>query len=291
MNKRALWFVIIGLVCLQIGTFIYFTSKNSSSGPPSETVAKIGQAEVSREEWLARLEDRYGKETLEQMVNIRVVEELSKKYHVTVKESAIDRELEMFKVSANATENEGHETEKEWRKQIRYSILLEELLTKDVNVTEKEMKNYYLENKGQYAFKDAYHLSQIKVSSKKQADEVIKELKEGSSFQVLAEEHASAEETQGDLGFLSQGHPSFPEEYLKEAASLKPGMYSEHPVKIKNGYAVLFLEEKIKGRTYSYNDVKEQIRRQLALEQIQGEISVKPLWKEAKAEWFYGQKD
>ncbi|KZZ86546.1 peptidyl-prolyl cis-trans isomerase [Bacillus sp. SJS] len=291
MNKRALWFVIIGLALLNLATFLFFMSKESAPDESSETVAKIGKTEVTREEWLAQLENRFGKETLEQMVNSRVVEELSKKYNITVKDETIDRELDMFKASSNVTESEGLENEKEWGKQIRYSILLEELLTRDVNVSEAAMKTYYSENKAQYVFDDAYHLSHIAVKSEKQAEEVIKELKAGSSFQALAEEHASAPEHQGDLGFITEDQTSVPKAYRKAAASMGAGEYSKQPVKTDKGYAVLFLNEKINGRTYSYNEVKEQIRRQLALEQMEGEVSVKPLWEEAKAEWFYGQKD
>ncbi|MBS2967288.1 peptidyl-prolyl cis-trans isomerase [Metabacillus sp. KIGAM252] len=291
MNKRALWFVIIGLAVLNLGTFLYFMKKEPAPAESSETVAKIGQTEVTREEWLAQLENRFGKETLEQMVNSRVVEELSKKYKINVKDETIDRELDIFKASSNVTESEGLENEKEWRKQIRYSILLEELLTRDVNVSEEAMKTYYSKNKAHYTFEDAYHLSHIALRSEKQAEEVINELKAGSSFQALAEEHASAAEQQGDLGFITEGQASVPRAYMKAAGSMKAGGYSGQPVKTEKGYAVLFLNEKINGRTYSYNEVKEQIRRQLALEQMEGEVSVKPLWEEAKAEWFYGQKD
>ncbi|MTH55233.1 peptidylprolyl isomerase [Bacillus mangrovi] len=289
MNKRALLFTCIGLLLLNIGTVIFFTAKKEPDSS-AEAVAEVGGTDITREDWLAMLEERYGKETLEQMVNSQVVQELSEKYNVTADEETVNRELTMFKLSSNTTESESAENDRQWREQIRYSILLEKLLTRDVNVPEDEVQKYYDAHKDEYSFEAAYHLSHIAVKSESQAEEIIKELDEGSSFETMAEEFASADVQQGELGFVSKGSGA-PEAYLEAAAKLDKGSYSRTPVQTADGFAVLFLEEKIKGRTYSYNEVKDQIKRQLALEQMEGSVTVRPLWKEAEAEWFYGQKD
>ncbi|MGD7010308.1 peptidyl-prolyl cis-trans isomerase [Metabacillus sp. 84] len=290
MNKRALWVIIAGLAVLNAATLLYFSLKEPKPAE-SEIAAKIGDTQITREEWLAELENRFGKDTLEQMVNAKVVQELSEEYGIKADEEMVEKELEMFKRTSDVTSEEGLKNDQQWREQIRYSILLEELLTKDVNVEEETIEEYYLENKEQYQFASAYHLSDIRVKTKAEAEEVIKALDGGSSFNALAGEYASAGEQHGDLGFLSKGEGTpLADEYTAAAEKMEEGSYSQTPIESDGGYAVLFLSEKIGQKTYSYDEVKDQIRRQLALEQMEGTVSVKPLWEEAEAEWFYGTK-
>ena len=56
------------------------------------------------------------------------------------------------------------------------------------------------------------------------------------------------------------------------------------------GYAVIMLHEKIEGKAFTYDDVKSKIRRQIALEQMEGSVSVDPLWDEIGVTWFYENK-
>ena len=54
-------------------------SQASSNGKSGEEIASIGKEKVTRQEWLKKMEDRYGKATLEQMINQKVVNQLAKK--------------------------------------------------------------------------------------------------------------------------------------------------------------------------------------------------------------------
>ena len=77
---------------------------------------------------------------------------------------------------------------------------------------------------------------------------------------------------------------------LKAAKELKEGTWSD-PFKVEQGYAIVKLEGKIKGKEYSYEDVKQQIRREMALEQMKTSASTTTFWEEMKVVWFYGNKD
>ena len=76
---------------------------------------------------------------------------------------------------------------------------------------------------------------------------------------------------------------------LQAAKKLKKGTWSD-PIKVELGYAIVKLEGKMKGKKYSFEDVKEQIRRQIALEQMKTPASATTFWDEAKVDWFYGIK-
>lgn len=241
---------------------------------------------------MAELESRYGKDTLKDLVNMKVVEELAEKYAITVSEDVMERELAVYKSMYNSLDEEQPGNEENWEQQIRYSILLEELLTRDVLVTEKEMETFYENNKDLYSIKEAYHLSHIVVKTEKEANMLLDELAGGSSFEALALEKSLDEFTAnqgGDIGFVSKDNEYVPGAYLEAVLKLGEGDWSE-PIQVDEGYAIILLHKKLEGETYSYKEVKGQIRRQIALEQMEGPVSAEPLWDEIGVSWFYGKK-
>lgn len=297
MSGKTVWPIIFGLVIINCFTLAYFLSKDDSmaavvsgENQESESIAVVGKKEITREDWMAELEERFGKETLEEMINFTVVEELAKKHSIKIPDKELDRELTIYKSMYNSLDNEHLTDTKELREQIRYSILLEELLTKDVEISDKELKAYYDSNKDLYSIEDSYHLFHIVTKTEEDALKVIEELKGGSSFEALASEKSIDEFTAnegGELGFVSKNNDYLPSEYVVEAEKLKVDEWSK-PIKSDLGYSVLLLKEKLDGVQYSYEDVKNQMRRQIALEQMESAVSVKPLWEEAGVTWFYG---
>lgn len=248
---------------------------------------------MTREEWLKEMEDQYGKSTLEDMINVRVVEQLAKKNDLKVSKSEIDREFLLIKAVNNSFYEDEHTTEKEWKDQIRYNILLEELLTRDIDISNSETKSFYNKNKELYQFDDSYRIRHIVVKDEEEAREVLKELEGGSSFEAVAAERSTDRYTSpygGDLGFVTEASDNIPSAYIEEAKTLNGDEWSEEPIKVSNGYAVIQLKEKLKARTFSYAEVKDQIRRQIAMDQLGDKATVKTLWKEADVSWFYGEK-
>lgn len=297
MNRKAVWLIIFGLVIINCFTLAYFLTKDDSiaaigpaSNGSSESIASVGDKEITREQWMAELEDRFGRETLEEMINFTVVEELAEKHDIRIPDEELERELTMYKSMYNSLDNEHLSEDGELREQIRYSMLLEELLTKDVEIPEKELKAYYESNQDLYSIKDTYHLFHIVTKTEAEAKKVIEELEGGSSFEALAAEKSidefSANEG-GDLGYVSSENDYLPVQYIEEAEKLKKDKWS-NPIKSENGYSVILLKEKVNGVQYSFEEAKNQIRRQIALEQMESAVSVKPLWEEAGVTWFYG---
>ncbi|MCY8322561.1 peptidyl-prolyl cis-trans isomerase, partial [Bacillus inaquosorum] len=289
-----MWTVILGalLVCC-IAVAYTLTKSQAGASPSGESIATIGGKSVTREEWLKEMEDQYGKSTLEDMINVRVVEQLAKKNDLKVSKSEIDREFLLIKAVNNSFYEDEHTTEKEWKDQIRYNILLEELLTRDIDISNSEMKSFYNKNKELYQFDDSYRIRHIVVKDEEEAREVLKELEGGSSFEAVAAERSTDRYTSpygGDLGFVTEASDNIPSAYIEEAKTLNEDEWSEEPIKVSNGYAVIQLKEKLKARTFSYAEVKDQIRRQIAMDQLGDKATVKTLWKEADVSWFYGEK-
>lgn len=292
MRRKQLWLVTASLIILNCITVVFFLSKASGASTKGEVVASVGKSSISRNAWIAELEARYGKDVLKDMIDQQVIKEMAEKYKIKIADQDVEREFRMQQTTYKPSTKDKIADEKKWKEQIRNSLLLEEILTKDVVISDKELKSYYDKNKQIFNVPTAYHLSHIIVKTKNEAKKALKELAQGSSFSALAMERSieefSANEG-GDIGYISREDEQYPSSYIQNAEKMKVGTYSE-PIKVEEGYAVLKLEGKIKGKEYSYKNVKEQIRRQIALEQMKTPVSARTFWDEAKVEWFYGTK-
>ncbi|WP_210367828.1 peptidyl-prolyl cis-trans isomerase [Bacillus sp. REN3] len=290
MDKKQLWLVIAGLAILNVITLTLLLVKPSFLDGNKEAVATIGKEAISRQEWLNELEERYGEETLRDMIDQKVVKQMANEYDLKISDKAIERELTIYKAMYSSA-GDDPKSEEKWKEQIKVSLLLEELLTKDVKVPEKEMRGFYEQNKSMFEILPSYHLSQIIVDSKKEADSAIQELKDGSSFSALAMERSIDEFSAnkgGDIGFINEEDEQVAPQVIKAAKELKPKEWAG-PVKLEAGYAIVYLHEKLEGKKYSFKDVKNQIRRQIALEQMDVPVSARAFWKEADVSWFYGE--
>lgn len=288
--------IVLGALFVNCIVIAYVLTKSmtASSSSAQEVIANIGNNEITREEWLSKMEERYGKSTLEDMINDRVVDRLAEKNKISVSKDEIDREFLLIKAVYNSFYEDEGTTEKEWREQIRHNILLEELLTKDIVISDNELKSFYQKNKDLYTFDDSYRLKHIVVKEKSEAERVLKELKDGSSFEAAAAEHSTDRYTApygGDLGFVNEQRDNVPSEYIETAKRLKDDQWTTEPLKVSQGYAIVLRKEKLDGRTFTYDQVKDQIRRQIAMDQLGDKASVKTLWKDADVSWFYDRKN
>ncbi len=310
MKQRGLWVLVILLAASNLATGYMWWDNTSSNAVhtgaegtdekagagivKAETVAKVGEEQISREAWVEDLVSLYGRERLRELVNRKVVRSMAEKEGITISEKVLDQELklldQMYQNDFGDTPIEGDRpNEKERRSQVEYALLLEELLTKDVVVSVEEMKNYYEANKDLFTIPAGYKLSHITVPTAEEAKAVAEELKGGSSFDALAMERSTDEFTAaqgGTLGFIPLDSGLVPDRYFETAENLEEGAISD-PLETEDGFAVIKLHQKSDGTTYTFEDVKGQIRRQIAMSQIDGDFSPEIFWEEANVSWIY----
>ena len=53
-------------------------------------------------------------------------------------------------------------------------------------------------------------------------------------------------------------------------------------------YAIIHVSDTIKGQSFKFKEVKDRIKRGLALEQFPELVSPEEFWQEFDAKWFYG---
>ncbi|UOQ43513.1 peptidylprolyl isomerase [Halobacillus salinarum] len=251
------------LISAALAASVFSLSACSSSGDDSKVVVETKDGNVTKDEFYEELKDKYGEEILQKMVMMEV---LSDKYDVSDK--AVNKELESLKKQYGdqfqmVLQQSGFSSEDEFKKTIRLSLLQEKAAGEDVDISEKEMKDYYEK------MKTEIQASHILVSDEKTAKEVEKKLKNGGDFTKLAKEYSTdtgSAKKGGQLGYFGPGKMA--PEFENAAYKLDKGEVSE-PVKTQFGYHIIKVTDKRKNEDVKpYDEAKSEIKRTLISQKV-----------------------
>lgn len=289
--------VLIVLGLLLLGNLLWFIAwliPNDRQAKTSEEVASVDGKIITKEQWMASMETIYGKEVLLDMVNEEVMEAAAKKNDIKVTDDEIDLELALIRSTREGTDTSLQAYDDEiLRKKIRSRIILEKVLAKDINVKEKDIKDFYENNKNLYNIPTSYRTSVIYVATEEEGNAVLKELKEDSSFEGLARERStdpSSASLGGDVGYISKGTDSIDEALVSTLEKVKEGKASG-VIALKDGrYAIALVKNIFEGQAFSYEEVEGHIKRELALSQLPQSVTQESFWQEYEAEWIYGEQ-
>lgn len=276
-----LWFIL----------WIWPDGKEQNGG--DEIVATVDEKKITRQDWMAAMESRYGKETLQTLVNEAVMEKAAKEYDIKVTEDEIDLEIALMRSAQDTTDSTIQElTDEELRQKVRAQLILEKVLTKDVITDVEEIANYYEDNQSLYNIPTTYRTSIIIVESEKEAKSVKSELEEGSDFSVLARERSldtTSASLGGDIGFITASQNNIDTSIPEAVQKVSAGDVSEPFVMNDGRYGIIYVKEVNDGKSFTYEEVKGHIKRVLSLEQLPTSITPEAFWKEFNATWFYGE--
>ena len=288
---------IIGV--LLVGNIIWFVAWLIALGGAEETatnneaVATVGKEDITRQEWLTAMEQRYGKEVLQTLVNEKVMLQAADEFGIETTDEEVDLELALMRSVKDATDETMQAlSEKELRAYVRTQLILEKVLTYDVVIEEATAQTYYDENESVYNVPAAYRTSIIVSETADDAEAVVKELSNGSQFGVLARERSIdrvSATLDGDLGYITENVENQDPAILEAAQHVNEGEISEVFALQDGTYAVIQVDEVQEGRSFEFEQVEQQIMRVLALEQLPMSVYPETFWEEFDATWFYGE--
>ena len=268
-----------------------------------ELVAKVDGYKVSAEDLYKELADKYGVETLINMIDHEL---LDAKYKTDDNEKAqIESQISRMKESYGVSSDEDFlaivkqlykvNDLDEFRVLLgldyKRDLAIQDYVAEDV-VTEDEVKEYY-ENKVIGDVKASHILIKPKTSDSaseeekekaenealNKAKEIIKKLDNGEKFSALAKKYSDDKATAskgGDLGYFNKDD-NYEENFVTAAAGLEKGKYTVEPVKTKYGYEIILkVDEKDKK---SQEDLEKEIRATLAQEKISSDTSTTAYYK------------
>jgi parvulin-like peptidyl-prolyl isomerase len=162
------------------------------------------------------------------------------------------------------------------RDEVKAQLVSEELykkVTGDVNVTDKEIKDYYDANKSIYVQKESRDVRHILVTKKALADQLYAQLKGGADFAKLAKKYSKDPGSAQSGGRLTITRGQTVKEFDKTAFALKKNALSQ-PVHTQYGYHIIQALSDIRpAKTTPLGKVKASIRQQLDQQKKQDEMT------------------
>lgn len=290
LKRKPLLVLLAGSVIMNF-ILLILLSLPSEKGTLNETVATVGSEKIDRNTWMNAMEREIGRETLQRLINEKVMEAAAKSYKLKVTEEEVDLELALLTASDRQLTIGNHE--QSLREQIRANLILEKVLTHDIVIEEDEIQAYYDEHRSLYNVPTSYRTYVIVTDTEEEAKQTIEEVKDGSNFELLAKERSidiQSSNLGGDLGYINTSTELMDDKILKTAKDLEKGQLSD-PIRLEDGtYAVIRVNDVIEEKNFEFDSVKEQVKRVLAMEQLPLNIRPEVFWKEFKVDWIYQEK-
>ncbi|MBW2056082.1 MAG: peptidyl-prolyl cis-trans isomerase [Deltaproteobacteria bacterium] len=275
-------------VLFSVGLLVLFTLSGCKRGDiPAHILARVdGKAitleDFNREFRQMRLENEFspgGHEALmemkerflEQMVEEALILEEARRLGMTVTDEELEAEVMETKSDYKgeslrdylSSQGLSFET---WKKRVKERILIEKTIQTgchfDGTITTEEARAYYDAHREDYLLPERVRARQIVVASERNAKKILRELKAGKEFEELALENSLGPESAfgGDLGYFARG--DMPGEF-DVVFSMEKGEISK-PVRSPYGYHIFKVEDKVRGRQLTFEEVADDVKRKIA---------------------------
>jgi len=218
---------------------------------------------------------------LDALVNKKLIEQKVKELDIRVSDEEVRQAIEDVKKTNNITEENliaalaargiSFDAYKaQLKDQLERLRLISLEVRSKIQVSEKEIQDYFSAHSGNYQVDEAFHARQIffaipaaatedqqkKILEK--AEKVLREAKSGADFAELAKKYSDdpSGKEGGDLGFLNKGE--LLPEFEKALISMRVGEVSEL-VRTSAGIHIIKLEDYREGKTQSLDSAKREV--------------------------------
>ncbi|MED3726525.1 peptidylprolyl isomerase [Priestia filamentosa] len=277
--KRKVMYIIlsVALVALIVcGGWVYSKEK---------VVASVDGSDITKDDVYNLLADQNGAAAVDTLITEKIIDKEAEKEDIKITAKQVNQELDDLKEQYGGEDTFNQTLEasgvslSSLKEDIKKNKEIEELLRPSIKITEKEMKEYFNENKDSFAQAAQVKASHILVDDEKTAKEIKEKLDKGEDFATLAKKYSTdtaTSESGGELGYFEEG--TMTDEFDKKAFSMKKGEISD-PVKTDYGYHIIKVEDVKEAKQASYKDSKAQVKEAIFNEKLQTEYST---WLEKK---------
>ncbi|MGG1642412.1 peptidyl-prolyl cis-trans isomerase [Paenibacillus sp. NRS-1782] len=281
-REKGLWTTVIILTVsvAALGGFIMLRGLlkpgDVTKDDGDHNVAEMGQEGISEEQWIAELKKRYGAATLLQMLNRKVVEAEAGRLGIKVTQEDLQQVLKQDSKGYASDRAYFDEMQQQFglnpddlRNEAEYRIGLEKIATQGIQVQEAEIEEYWKQHPEEFAVGKKIKLATIYLTQSEEAERLLERVKQGESFDTLLQEHSShldGKDKSGQLGWVDAYDPFQPQEIMEAARELSSGDVAG-PIAVNEGYAVIFVQDIRLEAPPNEQQIRQQIRRSLALAQ------------------------
>jgi peptidyl-prolyl cis-trans isomerase SurA len=229
---------------------------------------------VSVNEYLTNLRLQ---EKIDLLIDDVLIRQQAKKFKIDVSDKEVEGIIDNIKKQYLIDDTELKEKLKEdnisyedfvagLRSNVVKGRLLTRVISPDVNLTEKDLRQYYDKHKDEFVDEE-YRLQQIFVSGQRDGQKRITEaynlLQEGKSFEAVAKDYSDETKSAtagGDIGYVKKA--DLIPQLLAAVVFLTPGVYSSI-ITTPYGFHILKLVEKKKGEMLTFEMARDSIHEKI----------------------------
>lgn len=270
------WIAISAILAIVL---VIVLIKPPFAGMSHESVASVNGVKITKDRLYDELAVANGPAALDSIITLELIEQAANKAGVTATDEDIQGELDTLIENFGSAEaldaaiaQNGMTTEL-LKENIRTQVLVSKILEPETKITDDQIKKFYDENKAALATPEQIRVSHILVGTKQEAEDILKQIKDGADFAALAAEKSTDTNTKdsgGDLNFISKGQ-SGDEAFDTAAFALEINEVSG-VVEGAAGFHIIKKTEHKEATTPTFDEKKEMIRKQLLSQQV-GELS------------------
>lgn len=248
--------------------------------------SEVGDADLSTPDG-QRKYDAHRRKMLDMLIERLLIGQKGKEMKVDVSEDEVRAAAESVRTQNNlsveqfaeALRGQGFASVEEYRRAMRKQLLQLKIVNQEVRsrvtVGDDEVRSFYSQSVRQAAGDQMQvHLRQIFIAvapgssesqleeKRRQANKIVSELRNGLDFTAAAKKYGddAASKAGGDLGWLQRG--DLPSELREPVAGMDKDDL-RGPITSDRGLHILQLVEKKSGEVRAFEEVKEELRRQI----------------------------
>jgi len=257
--------------------------RESSGNSMNAAVGELDGKEITQAELYDELQKTMGDEqlgsTLDNLMTLKLISIEAEKTGKTVSDADVDATMKKLEKQygfasdadfEQALSSSGMTLESYKASQVIPQLELRLIFEQKAEPTDEQLQEYYNKNKDTFATTpEQVKASQIVLSTKEEAQAVLKQLKEGADFATLAKEKSidtTTKDNGGDLGSFGKGQLG--DDTVETAAfSLKKGELSD-VLESSIGYVILKVTDHTTAVIPTYDEAKEDVKAAYLDEQI-----------------------
>lgn len=236
-------------------------------------VAVVGDIKITEQAIRDLAFRKYGNELLNQKVDHLLVQMEADVLGIHITEAEIDQEIKKMQAGYDSEESfyrmmEELGMDKEsLREEAAYKLASERMITRGIHISDELVDQYILNHPEEFQSFIKLRVHMIVTETRKEAEDVIKDLEKGTPFAQIAHEQSIDERSRnkgGDLGWLEEDDLSVDPRILYTAQQMQVGQMSP-VIQLNQTYAVIKLVDRMEIDKETTEQIREDVRRQLAL--------------------------
>ena len=262
--KQAIVGVVVGAAV--VGGIWFFAGQE-------KIVASVGDDKITEQEFFSKLEQSQGaKDNMHKLIDDLVIQHQAKALGIEVTDQEVEEELNNFvkerfnddKAQLETALKDYNMTMDILKKDIRVGLMGQKIATKDVTITDQEIKDYYDKNKETMGEQEQLKARHILVKDEAKAKELFDKLKANpNDFEKLAKENSEDPGSKDKGGMLEPFGKGVMVPEFEQAAFAAKVNELVGPVKSEFGYHIIEVLEHKEAKVPALDEVKDKITKTL----------------------------